>query len=117
MSENKLPAKALRAPTAVVRMIHNDEDWVRWSDYCALRDVQAASVEPVGSIDHVEWSASKEQWRHNIWADKKIPFGTQLYTHTPETLPSEVRELLEELTTDTTQDRAERIGQLLEKYS
>jgi hypothetical protein len=38
------PAPAPGAPQAVVRLIHGGQDWVRWSDYCALRDAPVAAV-------------------------------------------------------------------------
>lgn len=50
-----------------------------WSAALAAQPA-AQQAEPAGTIDHVEWSATKEQWRHTVWTDNKITFGTKLYT-------------------------------------
>lgn len=45
--------------------------------------VRAASVEPVGRVARVEWCAHEQKWRHVIWADKKVPFGTPVFASAP----------------------------------
>lgn len=85
--ERSMTIGAPEAAAELRRLHARDRAW--WAanteleaDNAALRAqverLQAAQGQVVGSIDHVEWSVSKEQWRHNIWADVKIPFGTKL---------------------------------------